>query len=137
MFTKLRNEFRFSRFGFQHKRPLEFATWTVSSVFVRFLKNRVCIFCVRMKWQEKNSDQISGYFIIYRCIIAALFLSILVADGSITDHPEYFFIYLTNLGFLLQTLHLVVSAALPIQQVLYFQSGIANYDDNYTALLLI
>lgn len=49
---------------------------------------------------------------------AAFFLSVLVADGSISTTPKFFFIYLTNLGFIIQTLHLVVSLAIPIELLL-------------------
>jgi hypothetical protein len=51
-------------------------------------------------------------------VTAAFFLSVLVANGSISTTPTYFFIYLTNLGFIIQTLHLVVSIAIPIELVL-------------------
>lgn len=67
--------------------------------------------------------RICGYYVTYRCLTAALFLAILVANGSITTKSTYWFIYLTQLGFVLQTLHMMVSAAVPIQQLLYAQKG--------------
>jgi hypothetical protein len=69
------------------------------------------------KWQV-NRQKINGYFIFYRFVAAAFFLSVLVANGSISTTPKFFFIYLTNLGFIIQTLHLVVSLAIPIELIL-------------------
>ena len=65
-----------------------------------------------------NRQKINGYFIFYRFVAAAFFLSVLVANGSISTTPKFFFIYLTNLGFIIQTLHLVVSLAIPIELIL-------------------
>lgn len=53
----------------------------------------------------------------YRLLLAALFLSILVANGVASTKGLYWFIYLTHWGLILQTLQLMVSAAVPIQQL--------------------
>lgn len=85
----------------------------------------ICLFVSQLalttdKWQS-NRSKISGYFILYRFIVAALFLSILVAYGSTTESPSYFFIYMTNLGFIIETLHFVISAFVPIEFLLLKQ----------------
>lgn len=49
-------------------------------------------------------------------------MSVLVTSGILSRKPDYWFIYLTNLGFLVQSLHLVVSASVPIQLLLQSQS---------------
>lgn len=65
----------------------------------------------------------SGLYVSYRFFTAGLFLSLLVVRGTTTRSPEHFFIFLTNLGFIIQTLHLVVSAVLPVQHLLNISKG--------------
>ena len=74
------------------------------------------------KWSDKRPDRVCGYYVTYRWILAAFFLSILVTSGTLSPHPEYWFVYLTDLGFLVQSLHLVVSASVPVQLLLQSQS---------------
>ena len=73
------------------------------------------------KWTARPQS-VCGYFIFYRCVLAALFLAILVTDTTTSSKPQYWFIYLTDLGFLIQTLHLVTSAAVTIQLLLHSKS---------------
>ncbi|KZS09735.1 putative Rolling stone [Daphnia magna] len=92
----IQKEFQKSQFNFQHDKPHDFAIYA---------------------WQA-DREKISGFFVFYRFLAAAFFLSVLVANGSISETPTYFFIYLTNLGFIIQTLHLVLSAVVPIEILL-------------------
>ncbi|KZS20165.1 putative Rolling stone [Daphnia magna] len=73
-------------------------------------------FCV-FSWQSEKS-KVSGYYLIYRFVVAALLLSISVFCLSVSQHPNYWFIYLSHNGLILQTIHLGVAAALPVQLLL-------------------
>uniref|UniRef100_A0A0P5H5V0 Rost n=1 Tax=Daphnia magna TaxID=35525 RepID=A0A0P5H5V0_9CRUS len=68
-------------------------------------------------WQSKKC-KVSGYYLIYRFVVAALFLSIIVFGLSISKHPNYWIIYFSHVGILLQTLHLIIAAAIPVQLLL-------------------
>lgn len=68
--------------------------------------------------RDLGVDPISGWYVTYRFLLAAFFLSVLVASGSTSTKPHLWFIYLTHLGFLVQTVHLVVSAALQVELLL-------------------
>lgn len=120
----IRQEFRKSQFNFKHDKPHDFAIWSVSiSLSSRLLLMTNSQFkrgfnCFSLKKWQVNRQKINGYFIFYRFVAAAFFLSVLVANGSISTTPKFFFIYLTNLGFIIQTLHLVVSLAIPIELIL-------------------
>lgn len=57
-------------------------------------------------------------YLIYRFVVAALLLSISVFCLSVSQHPNYWFIYLSHNGLILQTIHLGVAAALPVQLLL-------------------
>lgn len=98
-----------------------------------FSINSFVIFCVSheyflicFQWSRNNkfssSSRVSGYYVSYRCLAAALFIAILVANGCTTTQASYWLIYLTQLGFIIQTLHLMIAAAVPIQLLLRSQS---------------
>ena len=53
----------------------------------------------------------------YRLLLAALFLSILVANGTTSGQGYYWFIYLTHWSLLLQTVQLMASAAVVLEHV--------------------
>lgn len=68
-------------------------------------------------WQSKR-NQVSGHYLVYRFVVAALFLAVVTFCGSRSNHPEYWMIYLSHIGLILQTLHLAISAAVPVQLLL-------------------
>jgi len=65
------------------------------------------------RWQ--SSSRINGWFVLYRVLMAALFVSILVRN----DDWNKFFIFLTDLGYLGLMFHFVISAAVTIEQLFY------------------
>lgn len=80
-----------------------------------------------LQWER---DRVSGGYITYRFVVAGFLFSILVANGSTDTRPELWFIYLTDLGLLTQTLHLVLSAALTVQYLLRFKSRLLKFSFN-------
>lgn len=97
------------------------------NVLTQIMKQHLKVFFFS-QWQptgKTNQCAISFYYATYRCLAAALFLSILVASGTTSESPTYWFIYLTDLGFLIQTLHLVTSAAVIVQQLVHYHTGLA------------
>lgn len=65
----------------------------------------------------------SGYYLIYRFVVAALFIAIIVFGLSISKHPNSWIIYFSHVGILLQTLHLIIAAAIPVQLLLNPSKG--------------
>lgn len=82
--------------------------------------------------QWERADRVSsGSYITYRFVAAGFLFAILVANGSTESRPDLWFIYLTDLGLLAQTLHLVISAALTVQYLLHFKSIPTRLSLNY------
>lgn len=95
------------------------STWSYQVCVTRQRENCAVIFSSNppKQWQSKR-HQVSGHYLIYRFTVAALFLSVVTYCGSRSNHPEYWLIYLSHIGLILQTLHLVISAAVPVQLLL-------------------
>ena len=68
-----------------------------------------------MKWQ--SSCKISGWFILYRLLLALLFICVILSSTLIDDWGLWP-IYLTNLGYITLTIHLIISAAVVIEHLL-------------------
>lgn len=116
---------RWKQFSLDHDQPSVFCVFLVSSFFLLLKCWRQIMrsfFSFSKQWQSKE-ERISGYYMAYRFMTAALFLSVLVFCTSRSSHPDYWFIYLSHIGFILQTLHLMVSAAVPVQFLLLSQNG--------------
>lgn len=77
---------------------------------------------IHVQWQRDRVG-ITGAYVTYRFTAAGLYLGILVAAGTTSNHPSFFFIYLTHLGLILQTAYLILSAALPVQELLNANNG--------------
>jgi len=69
------------------------------------------------RWQ--TSSRISGWFVLYRLVLALLLICILVRY----DKWNLFFIYLTDLGFVGLTVHYIVAAAVVVEQLLIDSEG--------------
>ncbi|KAI9556268.1 hypothetical protein GHT06_018842 [Daphnia sinensis] len=96
------------QFGLDHQSPFDFGIFS---------------------WQSKC--RVSGYYLIYRFGAVALLLSITVFCLSTSPHPDYWFIYLSHLGLVLQTVHLGIAAAIPVQLLLTppkdgFENSLSN-----------
>lgn len=127
MWERIQEEFTWSRFGFKYQQPLEFALWSVRILINSFVIFHLSVVSICFQWSRNNkpdasSSRVCGYYVSYRCLAAALFIAILVANGCTTTQlASYWFIYLTQLGFIIQTLHLMIAAAVPIQLLLRSQ----------------
>jgi len=75
------------------------------------------------RWQ--SSCQISGWFILYRLLLALLFICVILSSVLI-DNWTLWPIFLTNLGYIGLTVHLVISAAVVIEQLLNQCYGNSN-----------
>ena len=114
--------------GFNHDQPYDFAVFSVS-FYRNYMLN--CADQIEKKknllssqqWQQSKRNQVSGPYILYRFLAAALFLSVVVYCGARSNHPEYWLIYLSHIGLILQTLHLTLSAAVPVQLLLLSDRG--------------
>jgi hypothetical protein len=70
---------------------------------------------------------VSGYYLMYRLVVATFFLSTIVFGFSVSKYRNYWLIYLSDIGILLQTLHLVIAAAVPVRLLFTHQKGDAFY----------
>lgn len=77
---------------------------------------------VFLQWQSKKC-RVSGYYLIYRFVLAALFLLTIVFGLSTSKDPNYWIIYFSHIGLILQTLHLIIAAAVPVQLLLVPAKG--------------
>ena len=78
---------------------------------------------VTLQWDTER-DRISALFVAFRLLMAAVSYSILEAVPLLRlNISAYFFIYFTNIGFTLQTLHFVVSAIVPINYLFQAAKG--------------
>ena len=84
-----------------------------------FFKNLIILF-LKIKWQ--SGGDISGWFILYRLLLALLFICILLSSILIEDWTLWW-IFLTDWSFIGLTIHFSISAGAVIEQLLYEYHG--------------
>jgi len=75
------------------------------------------------RWQ--SGEQISGWFILYRVLLALLFICILLSS-ILTEDWNLWWIFLTDWSFIGLTIHFIISAAVVIEQLLNEYHGTRN-----------
>ena len=78
-----------------------------------------------LKWQ--SGEQISGWFILYRVLLALLFICILLSS-ILTEDWNLWWIFLTDWSFIGLTIHFIISAAVVIEQLLNEYHGDISND---------